>query len=301
MTAPLTLPRNPIVSEFVDAGDLRFEVNTCGDPDSERLALCLHGFPEHAYSWRFQLPALAELGYRVWAPNQRGYGKTTRPSGKAAYHRDHLMADVAALIDRSGAKSVTLVAHDWGALVAWLFAIKQVRPLERLVIMNLPHPRRFYEGLQTTAQQKRSRYERFFQIPWLPETLFRLRGAKAVGDAFSGMAVDKSRFQKEVTDVYRQHALDPGALTAMLNWYRANPFRETCAGDFPTLDTPTLMIWGEHDAALGKEMTVGTDELVSNFTLRYVNASHWVQQEAPDAVNQIMTAWLQDEPVPDPG
>ena len=301
MTAPVTLPKHPIHTEFVEAGGLRFETNMCGDPQSDKLALCLHGFPEHAFSWRFQLPMLADLGYRVWAPNQRGYGHTTRPKAQSEYHRDKLIADIAALIDAAAAKSVTLLVHDWGGIIGWLFALEQVRPLDRLVVMNIPHPQRFQEALQGTEQQKKSRYERFFRLPWLPEALFKARGARAIGQAFTSMAVDKSRFPDEVTDVYRQHALGPGAMTAMLNWYRANPFRQVTAGSWPLLETPTLMIWGDRDTALGIEMTDGTEKLVRDFTLRKVRASHWVQQEAPESVNAILSAWLTGEPVPDPG
>ena len=294
------LDKSGIETEFIEAGDLRFEVLTCGDQKSDRLALLLHGFPEHAYSWRYQMPVLANLGYKVWAPNQRGYGNTTRPKGRDAYRLDRLLEDVVALIDASGARTVTLVSHDWGGIVGWFFALRQVRPLERFIVMNLPHPRRFADALKHKSQRKRSRYAAFFQLPWLPEFLFRMRGAKAIGDAFYGMAVDKSRFPDEVLDVYRKAALAPGALTAMLNWYRANLFEGTFDLDFPVLETPTLMVWGEEDAALGVEMTDRTDELVRDFTLRRIpNVSHWVQQEAPEAVNEIVEAWLTGQPVPE--
>jgi pimeloyl-ACP methyl ester carboxylesterase len=281
-------------AELVDAGDLRFEVLTAGDPSSARLALCLHGFPEHAYSWRHQLPVLAELGYRVWAPNQRGYGGTRpRPAEKAAYHVDHLLADVAALIEASRAESVTLIGHDWGGLVAWIFALREVAPIDRLVVMNLPHPQRFAEALRDDPEQRRrSFYERLFQLPGLPEWFFRRRDAHAVAQAFLGMAVHPERFPESDLRVYRDNALEPGAMTAMLNWYRANPFRRVSAGPWPRLRTPTLMIWGVHDQALGKKMTEGTDALVDDFTLHYLEASHWVQQDAPDEVNAILRGWL---------
>lgn len=294
------LAEHGIETEFIEANGLRFEVMTCGDPKSERLALLLHGFPENNFSWRHQMQLFARLGYRVWAPNQRGYGNTTRPPEKEAYVLDNLLADVAALIDVSGASSVTLVGHDWGGIVGWFFALRDVRPLERYIVMNLPHPQRFYEALQRKTQRKRSRYALFFQLPRVPEFLFRMRGAKMIGDAFYSMAVDKSRFPDDVLDVYRKAALAPGALTAMLNWYRANRFTITFEDPFPILETPTLMIWGEEDAALGVEMTDRTDELVRDFTLRRLpNVSHWVQQEAPEAVNEILEAWLTGQPVPD--
>lgn len=294
------LAANGIEIEFIEAGDLCFEVLTCGDPSSERLALLLHGFPEQAYSWRYQMPMLAKLGYRVWAPNQRGYGNTTRPKRRADYHLDLLLADIAALIDKSGAKSVTLIGHDWGGIVGWFFALRKIRPLERYIVMNLPHPTRFMQALKQKAQRRRSIYALIFQVPWLPEIFLRRNEAKAIGDAFYQMAVDKSRFPDDVLEVYRSAAREPGALTAMLNWYRANAFQGTFREKFEVLETPTLMVWGKVDFALGVEMTDATDELVRDFTLRLLpDVSHWVQQEAPEIVNEIVEAWLTGQTVPE--
>ena len=287
------------VREFVAARGLSFEVHVAGDPRSDRLALLLHGFPEHAFSWRHQLPLFARLGYRVWAPNQRGYGESSKPKGVASYRIDELVADVAALIDASGKQRVTLVGHDWGGLVAWEFAARRVRPLERLVILNVPHPVRFREELANNrAQRRRSLYATFFQLPWLPEWLFRRRGAALIAEAFRGMAIDKSRFPDDVLAVFQQNALRPGALTAMLDWYRANGRHFGRLGGqgpaaSPIIETPTLLIWGEEDTALGKETTFGTERHVRNLTVRYLpRVSHWVQQEAPEAVNQILAEWL---------
>jgi len=279
--------------EFVEAGDMRFEVHSCGDPKSEKLALFLHGFPEHAHSWRHQLPLLARLGYKAWAPNQRGYGKTTRPVGVKAYRMEHLLEDVAALIDASGCREVTLLGHDWGGAVAWFAAIYRVRPIERLVVMNIPHPTLFREALRSNRTQlRRSLYILFFQLPWLPELLMRRKGAEMVAKAFTSMAVDKGRFPEEDLAVYRENALQPGAATAMLNWYRAARFMDR-SEEYPLVEVPTLMIWGEEDSALGKELTHGTEALVRDFTLRYLpGVSHWVQQEAPEQVNAILEEWL---------
>lgn len=292
--SPAEAPGDSIRTEWVDAGDMRFEVHACGDPRADHLALCLHGFPEHAFSWRFQLPLLARLGMKVWAPNQRGYGGTTRPRGVRAYRIEELLADVAALVDASGCRRVTLLGHDWGGAVAWFFAMRAVRPLERLVVMNLPHPALMRRALRTSrAQRRRSWYALFFQVPWLPEWLLRRRGARAIGEAFRGMAVDPSRFPDEVLEVYRTSALQPGALTAMLNWYRAA--RRLRDEDFeaPPLRVPTLVVWGEEDAALGVELLDGTEELVEDLTVRRLpGVSHWVQQEAPEKVNAILEAWL---------
>jgi pimeloyl-ACP methyl ester carboxylesterase len=291
-----------IQTEFIQAGEHRFEVQTCGDPGSDRLALCLHGFPEHAISWRLQMPTLADLGYRVWAPNQRGYGNSYRPHGVAAYRMQHLVDDVGRLIDASGCSRVTLFGHDWGGAVAWAAALSRVRPLERLIVMNLPHPARFMAGLRSWSQLRKSWYVLFFQLPWLPEWALRAGNARAVTQAFRSVAICKDHFTEETLEVYRQNALLPGAATSMINWYRA-AFRhrgdlDGLLGRGEVLQTPTLMVWGEHDPALGVELTYGTEDLVSDFTIRYLPVSHWVQQEAPDAVNEIVSAWLQGKLVP---
>ncbi|MBX3706689.1 MAG: alpha/beta hydrolase [Pseudomonadales bacterium] len=295
--------RDPrIATTFVEANGLRFEVDTCGTGD--RLALCLHGFPEHSFSWRYQLPMLAELGYRAWAPNLRGYGNSSRPLGMEAYSIECLMADVAGLIDASGCREVVLLAHDWGAVIAWYFAMRKLRPIERLVICNVPHPGPAQEALSNgLAQLRKSWYIFFFQIPGLPERLLGRDGARAVGEAFRRSAVDRDRFPDEVLEVYRRNAAQPGALTAMVNYYRAlvrggGAKRQRAAG-FPVIETPTLMVWGEDDVALTKETTYGTDRYVRDLTIRYLpHVSHWVQQEAPEAVNAMIRAFLLGRPVP---
>lgn len=287
-----------INTEFVEANGLRFEVYMCGQ--GERLALCLHGFPEHAFSWRAQLPLLAELGYRAWAPNLRGYGETSKPEGVAHYAMGNLLDDVAGLIDASGVQEVVLIGHDWGGVIAWEFARRKIRHLTKLVIMNAPHPTLFARGIRSAAQLRRSWYVFFFQLPWLPEWVFGRNGARAIAAAFRGMAVDKSRFPEEVLAVYRRNALRPGALRAMINYYRAAFRKPSRAGARDVISTPTLVIWGEEDAALGKELNNGLEELVSTCCLRYLpGVSHWVQQEAPEKVNAILSAWLRDETPPD--
>lgn len=285
--------------QTVRANGLDFNVATAGT--GEQLALCLHGFPESSYSWRYQMPLLAQLGFRVWAPDLRGYGASSRPCGVKAYALENLEEDVAALIEASGAKKVLLVGHDWGALIAWYYAMFGRVPISRLIIMNVPHPALARQGLRTRRQLKKSWYIFFFQLPWIPEWGLGRREAKAIGRVFRDMAVDKSRFPDEVLDVYRKAAARPGALTAMLNYYRAliRGYRRTSRRGTVQIEVPTLMIWGEVDAALGKELTYGTRGFVSNLTLRYLpNVSHWVQQEAPETVNAMIEAWLLERGVP---
>jgi epoxide hydrolase 4 len=283
-----------ISTRTVEANGFAFAVDEAGDGD--RLALCLHGFPESRFSWRAQMPLLAELGYRVWAPDLRGYGETEpKPQDVDSYRMERLLEDVAALIDAAGAKEVTLVAHDWGAAVAWTFAARKVRPLTRLIIMNVPHPAVFAQVLRRSPKQMlRSWYMAFFQIPGLPERMLLANDARAIRRAFSGMAKDKSRFPETVLDRYAADAQRPGAMTGMINWYRAaarHPdfMREPWA----KIEIPTLVIWGEADAALGLETLEGTDALVPDLQIkRLPGVSHWVQQEAPEAVNALMADWL---------
>jgi pimeloyl-ACP methyl ester carboxylesterase len=288
-----------IDTQFVQTRGLRFEVATAGSGD--KLALLLHGFPENAYSWRYQIPLLARLGYRVWAPNLRGYGKSDRPGGVGEYTIDKLEQDVADLIDASGAKSVLLVGHDWGGGIAWSFAIYKARPIERLVIMNVPHPACFRAGLRTLRQLRRSWYMFFFQIPGLPEWLLSVHDHALIAWMFRSMAVDKSRFPDEVLREYRSTAAEPGALTAMVDYYRAmlRTDRAVAQREMPVIEVPTLLLWGEADSALGKELTYGTGQHVRDLTLRYLpRVSHWVQQEAPEKVNAMLEAWLTGQPVP---
>ncbi len=287
--------------ELVEAGGLRFEVHTAGDTSSRKLALCLHGFPEHAISWRWQMPLLARLGYKVWAPNQRGYGRSVVLPDAADYAIEHLTSDAGHLIDAADVDRVVLLGHDWGAIVAWTFAARRVRPLDRLVIMNVPHPTCLREGLRNSWRQKlRSWYAAFFQIPWLPEWLLTRGRAAVIARAFRQPGMDPARFPDEVLDVYRANALRPGGMKAMVDWYRAAGRRFGLDEPLPKIETPTLMIWGEEDPALGKELTYGTGQHVADLTLRYLpGVSHWVQQEAPEVVNGMLEAWLLGREVPE--
>ncbi|MFI5317568.1 MAG: alpha/beta fold hydrolase [Myxococcota bacterium] len=285
--------------EQVKANGLRFHVSAAGSGD--RLALFLHGFPELAYSWRLQLPVLAEQGWLAWAPDLRGYGASDRPVGREEYALERLMDDVAGLIDASHARETLLVGHDWGGVIAWLFALRRLRPLSRLAVMNLPHPACYERALRRGVRQwLRSWYMLFFQLPWLPEQALGARGAAMIGRAFRDMAVHKENFPDEVLDVYRRAALQPGALTAMLNYYRAllsggGARRQRSLG-YPLIEVPTLVLWGEQDTALGVETLGGIEEFVPNLTLhRLPDASHWVQQDAPEEVNRLLVEWLHSE------
>ena len=294
-----------IHTEFVNANGSEFEVDMCGNGD--QLALFLHGFPEHSFSWRYQLPLFAKLGYTAWAPNMRGYGNSSCPKKVKDYAIELLMDDAAGLMDAAGKKRVTLIAHDWGAIIAWYFAMRNIRPLERLIIMNVPHPAVINEKIKTLPKQrKKSWYVYFFQIPWIPEAFSKRKNAQGIVDTFYNMAIDKSRFPDDVLEVYRKNALRPNGLKCMINYYRAlvrggGALRQMKLG-YPRIDIPTLMIWGEEDSALEKATTYGTEQYVKDLTIRYLpKVSHWVQQEAPETVNAMISAWLAGKPVPEAG
>jgi pimeloyl-ACP methyl ester carboxylesterase len=324
----------------VAANGINFEVATMsshpnapnshalGTPGSgDRLALCLHGFPEHAYSWRYQMPLLARLGYRVWAPNLRGYGGTDSPQQVSAYKTRTLVEDVAALIKAAKPRETLLLAHDWGGALAWSLAIEeaqhdkdtgaaaQPKLIDKLVIMNLPHPACFARELRRPPQLFMSWYMFFFQLPRLPEFMLRRRNGRATSGIFRSTSRSPERFSDEDLEVYRANAMRRGGLTAMINWYRAlfrggglrrfrSPQKPRGPGapgsEIPIINIPTLFLWGDADTALSFRTTRGTEQYVSNLTFRvFPGVSHWIQQEAPEAVNAMLEAWLSGQRVPE--
>ena len=256
--------------------------------------LMLHGFPEFWYSWRHQITEFA-LDYHVVAVDLRGYNDSDKPQGLAAYQMSELLADVKGVINGLGYQDCILVAHDWGGAIAWNFAYEYPSMVEKLIVMNLPHPAKFAAGLKTWQQLQKSWYIFWFQLPFLPELIFQANNCQVIASVFKDMAIDKSAFKPEDLAAFRDAAAKPGALTAMINYYRAN-FKippDNLAKDWEILDIPTLMIWGEEDTALGKELTYGTDDYVKNFQLKYIpDCSHWVQQEQPTLVNKYMRDFL---------
>jgi pimeloyl-ACP methyl ester carboxylesterase len=302
MTTPYSSAWPGVEFIRVAANGIHFEVASMGQGD--RLALCLHGFPEHAYSWRYQMPLLARLGYRVWAPNLRGYGGTDSPSQVAAYKTRTLVEDVIALIKASGAKEVLLMAHDWGGALAWSVALIAPELIHRLVILNLPHPACFARELRRPVQLAKSWYIFFFQLPWLPEFLLSRGQGRAIAKSIRRTSRRPARFPDEVIEVYRRNAARPGGLRAMINWYRAalryGALGRSRKGAIPVIKTPTLFLWGDADVALSVRTTRGTENYVEDLTFRvFPGVSHWIQQEAPEEVNAMLEAWLSGAPVPE--
>lgn len=286
---------NPDSEEFraidVHSNGIRFRVHTAGEGD--RLALLLHGFPECWYAWRAQIPLFEKLGYRVWAPDLRGYGETERPIGLDAYRAEVLLADIAGLIDAAGAREVVLVGHDWGGAIAWAFALEQIRPIDRLIVCNMPYPPILIEHLRRLGPQfRRSWYMLAFQIPRFPEWYL------SRNDGAGFLSIFSKRLDPSAKDLFKRNALEPGALSAMLDYYRA-AFQRPLPKMQGKVEIPTLMLWGDRDRAFVNEVTEGTEKYVPDLTLRYLRgASHWVQQDAPEMVNEMIEAWMDEREVP---
>ena len=275
------------MSTFVDTGAVHLEVNDCG---SGKPVVLLHGFPECAYSWRHQIAALCDAGFRAIAPDQRGYNRSDKPDGVAAYRVEILAKDVIGLLDALGLDRVTLVGHDWGGTVAWTVAALYPERFDRLVAMNGPHPQHARKLLfGDPAQLWRSRYMLWFQLPWVAERLIARHDFPQ--RAFHGAARRREAFDEATLAVFREAIAQPGAPTGMLNWYRA-AFRHG-APKLAKVRCPTLVIWGDGDPALGVRFTEGLDAYADDVRVDHVpGIGHWVQQEAPERVNELLLGFL---------
>ena len=256
------------------------------------LMLMLHGFPEFWYSWRHQISEFAK-DFKVVALDLRGYNDSDKPSNQSAYVMDEFVKDVEGVIKGLGYEKCVLVGHDWGGAIAWNFAYDYPQMVEKLIVLNLPHPAKFAEGFKYPQQLLKSWYIFLFQLPFLPEFLLQLSDYKAIEIAFTNFATNKNNFTPADIKAYKDAAAKPGAITAMLSYYR-NVFQQRVINqNWRVLEVPTLMIWGENDVALSKELTYGTEAYVKDFQIKYIpNSSHWVQQDAPLLVNQYMREFL---------
>jgi pimeloyl-ACP methyl ester carboxylesterase len=255
------------------------------------LVVLLHGFPEFWYAWRRQIPALAEAGFRVVAPDQRGYGDTDKPRSWRAYRIEALAQDVAHLIEALGESSAHVVGHDWGGGTAWATAMLHPEKVERLTILNVPHPERMLRAMRTRKQLLKSWYVFFFQIPWLPETLLKLGGRRALRNAYQDAR--PGAFTDADIDLYANAFRD--GFRAPINWYRAAVRRSPKAtqATIRPIAAPTLVIWGERDRFLGGELAEPDPAFVPHVrVVRLPEATHWVQHDEPDAVNALLVEHL---------
>lgn len=280
------------------ANGLRFHAIADGPADGP-LVLLLHGFPELSVSWRHQLPALAAAGFRAVAPDLRGYGRTEK---KGPYDWRTLSDDIAALVRALGREKAVIVGHDWGGAVAWGVAAFHPEVVERLVVLNCPHPAALAREIATNPRQlRKSLYMLFFQLPWLPERLLSRDHAGAIVRSLKGGSHVRGTWTKESLAPYREAFSDVSSAAAALAYYRS-AFRHAWQIQRDARAHPikarTLVLWGREDRFLSVE-SLRPDvmgELVAPGTivsLEYVEgAGHFVQNEAPDEVNRKLVAWL---------
>jgi pimeloyl-ACP methyl ester carboxylesterase len=293
---PASLARQLGLSDgFVRNGDINLHYVERG---SGALLLFLHGFPEFWYSWRHQL---AEFGrdHRAVALDLRGYNDSDKPSARRAYQIKHLIADVAAAIDQLGEKPAILIGHDWGGAIAWLFAQHHPALLSRLVIINAPHPARFFDEIRHRRQWHKSRYMFLFQLPFVPERQMTRDGAAALMPLYRRHATNPDAFSDQDVQIFRQAFLKPGVARAAINYYRKPLAFYRVARQAGPIEVPTLLIWGDRDPYLGVRLSEGTDGYVRDLTVRHFpNAGHFVHEERAAEVNAEIRAFLA-APAPD--
>lgn len=273
-----------------DGVDLHVVTAGSGTP-----VILLHGFPENWRSWRRQIPGLVSAGFSVLAPDMRGYNLSGRPAEQDAYKLDCLVADVAALVNATGCRRAHIVGHDWGGIIAWAFAERHPELTDKLVIMNAPHMKIFLERVKHPRQMLKSWYMLFFQLPHLPELALSANNFRTIRKMFRSGPARKDAFSNRDVEEYVKALSQPGALTAALNYYRANlTLADTRRFAHPApINAETLVIWGELDPALGIELLDGLREMMPGVHIyRIPDSSHWVQNEAPAEVNRVLSGFL---------
>lgn len=274
---------------YVRVGDVRLH---CVERGAGPLVLLLHGFPEFWFTWRHVMTALAGAGFRAVAPDLRGVNLSDKPPGIAPYDGLVVTEELAALIAALGAERAFLVGHDIGGALAWVLAMLHPERVERLAILNMPHPQRFVEHLSTFRQKLRSWYVFFFRLPWLPELAFRAFRFKALRWILSTQVRPGAHTQEDV-EKYVEAMSRPGALNRSINYYRA--FLRRSRAEIEARSRPihvaTLIVWGENDLALGKDMVEPNPGYVTNLRVhRLPDAGHFVHHDEPERVH----AWLID-------
>jgi pimeloyl-ACP methyl ester carboxylesterase len=281
-----------LAHRYADLGDVRLHYVEAGEGS---LVLLLHGFPQFWYQWRHQIPALVEAGFRVVAPDMRGYNLSDKPLGVRAYRVELLARDVERLILACGEQTAVVVGHDWGAIAAWIAAMRHPERVEKLAILNVPHPARSLDGLLSPMQLLRSSYMFFFQIPRLPEEVIRAGDFGLLRSVFRSDPVQPEALTAEDIERYIEAIAQPGVLTASLNYYRAllrNP-REMRAL-LQRVEAPVLVIWGEKDRFLSRRLAEPPRLWVPNLVRvkRLPDASHWVAEDRPLEVNTLLLDFL---------
>ena len=279
---------------YIETNGIKLHVVQAG-PNSGVPVVLLHGFPEFWYGWRHQIPALVAAGCRVIVPDQRGYNLSDKPKGVKSYSVFTLVKDIIGLIDALGYEKVNLVGHDWGAVVAWALAILHPERLHRLSIMNVPHPAVMKRFLQRDLEQiRRSWYVFFFQLPWLPESGMRQDNWRGAQRALRGSGKIDTFTTDDVVK-YKEAWSRPGAMTAMINWYRAIMRYQPPMPKDLRVKVRTLMMWGMKDFALSHRMARPSMDYVDEGNLIFFpEATHWVQHDAAEEVNHYLVDFIFD-------
>lgn len=281
-------------SHYLPVNGIRLHVVQEG-PENGPVVLLLHGYPEFSLGWRHQIPALSAAGFRVWAPDLRGYNLSDKPKAVRAYTIDELIKDVLGLIEATGRERVHVVGHDWGGALAWQLASRHPERIERLVVLNAPKAEVMRRALrEDRAQRRRSWYFLYYQIPWLPEFLSRLDNWRRLSRALRESALPGT-FTDADLDLYREAWSRPGAMSAMINWYRA--YVRYSRGEPPRviIKPPTLLIWGAGDRFLGRALAQPSIDSCEDGRLVHVEeATHWVHLERPEFVNEQLLGFLSE-------
>lgn len=275
----------PISEVVIPVGALRFDARVAG-PEDGRPVLLLHGFPQSSLSWRHQLAALGEAGYRAVAPDQRGYSRGARPDGVDQYHAAQLVEDVLGFADWCGPGPVDLVGHDWGAALSWAVAGTAPERLRSMTAVSVPHPAAFAAALATDDQRARSSYFELFRAPGgKAERLLLADGAAVLRTVLAGL-------DGEATEAYVELMSQPGALTAALNWYRA--MQPGLVGEMGPVTTPTLYVWSTEDVAIGASAARGTASHVGGEYRFEVleGVSHWIPEAAAERLSRLLLEFL---------
>jgi epoxide hydrolase 4 len=259
----------------------------------------LHGFPEFWYSWRHQLSALADAGFGALAVDLPGYNESDRPAAVCRYRVKRLVGDVAAFIRQVAGGSAFVVGHDWGGLLAFRLAALHPKLVRKLAVLNAPHPAAYRAELRRHPRQWfRSAYVLFFQLPRLPEMLLAAGDFAILERAWRGQPVHPGAFTEQDIVEYKRSFRRPGGLTGPLNYYRAAVrYPRDLHAPPQTIAAPTLVVWGEQDPYLGVRLLDHLADWVPNLRLeRIADASHWVQNDVPGRVNQLLLHFFAERP-----